>query len=135
MVINFPSDWIAPGEFKFCSKCGQFLIPLNKTWCDACTNKPCIGDFICGVCGERASVFFVHGYRCDSHVDVKNPSSATITEYAAVSYGKLREGYVFKEESREAHHRLTNERNALAKKRRDADVPRFFWLDHKMEKS
>lgn len=57
---------------RWCAACGQRRV-LDGT-CEPCRNKPRLEDHACGVCGERADVMFVYGFRCETHKHVWNPS-------------------------------------------------------------
>lgn len=51
---RFPDDWIAPGEFKYCAKCGWSLIVKDETTCVKCNGKRGSVDIIhFNLCRER----------------------------------------------------------------------------------
>jgi len=58
----------------WCARCGEHQVPERGQACEACRTKPRLEDFACGVCGERAAVMFVYGFRCDQHRDQREPS-------------------------------------------------------------
>lgn len=130
---SFPNDWIAPGEFHYCG-CGHILLPDDERICAKCRYKPRLEDFACGICGVSAAMFFVHGYRCDTHAFNRKPSSAIIRDDITVTASKLLKPVppnVTEDIARceRVHQRLLNIRINIANKRRNEGMKPLFWLD------
>lgn len=50
-----------------------------------------LDNCICGICGHRAEMFFVHGYRCKDHKFVAEPSDAIIGDDMILVISKISE--------------------------------------------
>ena len=134
----FPDQWIAPGEYVFCRKCGMTMLPPDKQVCLKCRHTPSLSDFVCGICGKVSEMMFVHGYRCNEHAFQKEPSQIFEGENIAGCLGKIRSGWAIPHEEiareQEESRRLLEERNTLAESRRASGVPALFWMKQ-MEKA
>src|SRR5947209_5354289 len=85
--MNFPDDWIEPGEFRFCG-CGNTLLPRGRLICCKCRHRPRLENYFCH-CGKPASMFFVHGFRCSDHAFQNEPSETSISDKLTITVGRL----------------------------------------------
>lgn len=67
-------------ELKFwCGRCGRVRVRNRDENCGCWERDNDLdGRMACGVCGERANFFFVHGYRCSRHHFQKRPSDVVL---------------------------------------------------------
>jgi len=94
-------------------------------------------DFICDFCPDRAVIMFVHGYRCQKHQFQVEPSSATITEKLIVTSGKIKKLSEEEKKKRkkeiqyckEIHSELFEQRERLAKERKEQGLKPLFWME------
>lgn len=129
---SFPYDWIQPGEFRYCG-CGHYLLPQGKLICAKCRYRPRLEDHLC-FCGEPASMFFVHGFRCNEHAFQVEPSDAHITDKVAVTVSRMKarpnQAQIQAEmvECEQVHRQLESERKEIAENRRKDGYKPLFWL-------
>lgn len=130
---SFPFDWIEPGEYRYCG-CGVILLPPGMLICPKCRYRPKLEDHLC-YCGKVASMFFVHGFRCEEHAFQKEPSEATITDKMTITFGRTKPNPNREKQlaemkvSEEIHRKLEAERNELADNRRKDGIKPLFWMD------
>lgn len=131
--MSFPFSYIAPGEYTYCG-CGLILLPKGVLICASCQHKSKLDDFACGICNKQASMFFVHGFRCEEHAFQEKPSQMIESERLVFTYG-VRRGVRIKEieakkiaESKRIHEALSKERDALALQRMNDGMKPLFWI-------
>lgn len=131
----FPSDWIAPGEFHFCNRCGLKLLPPGDNVCAYCKYRIDLDDLLCGVCNVKASMFFVHGARCEKHafqIEAIFMQRIADSDNIQASFAIVRQDFnphdAEKVSCELMHERLFGERRKLAQQRVDDGIEPLFWL-------
>ena len=64
----------------YCGACGLSLVKVKGENCGCSIKRNWLDRGQCGVCGNSATMFFVHGFRCREHEWQKEPSDAIITD-------------------------------------------------------
>lgn len=125
---SFPHDWIAPGEYRYCS-CGWNLIPLGTTMCgkckhkDVCSHWPYMPKWRHWKWRERPRVYY-YWMRSLCRLAFRLFSS---TKYRR-RFKEDRKKVAERMECEATHKRLETERNALAEKRKAEGVKPLFWM-------
>jgi hypothetical protein len=126
---NFPFDWIAPGEYRYCG-CGHLLLPKGETVCAPCRYRPRLEDYVCA-CGKQAYIMDVNGFRCSEHRD-KPYQDCVKDDKMTITFGRLRKDFNSHLEKQEASKAISDqlhaEREALATQRKAEGVKRLFWM-------
>lgn len=127
--VSFPDDWIGPGEYHCCYRCGRRWLPWGVYVCFQCRNRPSIDDHVC-FCGQPAVMFFVCGARCEHHQWESGPDTYHRGKEVTVTLAQLRPGFPIKAiEGYWTHERFLAEREGIARIRQHMGMPPLGWLD------